>query len=684
MPKRQFFPYIFTYKSGSHVEGIFCIGLKSILKGDLMIPHSDLLHNTDLYNPIDPLTLQQQREALIHALSSWDSNLAIELHITTFPDITNRAMGQMKISIFVRGTGSSEEEIKALLADNYINLMPLLSVTYPEAEFSPISDPDEFNLRWQPFDQGYAVSIQRKKDMISLAEPLISRSIGFENAIKRQEDAEPLIMHVFPWVPSLDSWEMLMNLFMAQLDPVQMIVRLSSDYNNSEYTDILLNSINVCDDFLNSNRTPSKSYEQARIIRNIALTQMSYLKDCRVRMGVFLIASNPLNSSLVNITGRAITSNPNGGNQLSIFGGGFSHCDVKVEDALSMDYFTEKYSYTSNEAACAFRLPSPPMKETIGLPIKRYRTTYAFLPGLNNENRTQFKLFDNIHNNMLQPVYLENEDRFRHTFILGQTGVGKSTLMESMILKDINNGKGIAVIDPHGDMVDSIVSNIPENRIKDVILFDLTDREYPIGFNMLEYRTIEERDMIIDELYITLDRIYDMKITGGPIFEANFRGMLKLLMGDKPRKHYIPTLQDFINCYLNSDFRNWLKNDIDDPNTLNFIKELERGAGEYRVETVSPYITSKFSRFINDRALNRIVCQKKTAFDFDGIMENGKIFLVKLGKGRFGSVVSSLLANQIVSRFKMAAMKRGEMRPEDRRDFFLYVDECHNLPSENF
>ncbi len=685
MEKRQFFPYIFTRKMGSFVEGIICIGLKSILKGDLMIPHSDFLHNTEIYNPLDPLVLQRSREAFIHAISSWDPNLTLELHILTFPDITNRAMGQVKISIFVTGAGNSENEVKALLAKHYINLMPLLTVTYPDAEFSPISGTEEFNLRWQPFERGYAAGIQRKKDLISLAEPLSTHSIGFEKIIKREENNRHLIIHPFPWIPSLDSWERLINLFMAQLDPVQMIVRLCPDNKSTEYMDLLIKNINTCDDFLlNNNRNNLKSCEQAQIIRDISIRQMSYLRESQVRLGVFLLAANPLDISLIKVAGRSIIGSMNMDNYLSIFTGGFSYCDVKISDAISTHYFTENSTFTSHEAASAFRLPSPPMTDTIGLPVKLYRTTCAHLPDLSNDSRSQFRLFDNIHNNMLQPVYLENEDRFRHTFILGQTGVGKSTLMESMILQDINNGKGLAVIDPHGDMVESIISNIPENRIKDVILFDLTDREYPIGFNILEYRTIEERDMIIDELYITLDRIYDLKKTGGPIFEANFRGMLKLLMGDKPRKHYIPTLQDFITCYLNKDFRNWLKNDIDDPNTINFVKELERGSGDYRVENVSPYITSKFSRFINDRALNRIVCQKKTAFDFDGIMENGKIFLVNLGKGRFGSVVSSLLANQIVSRFKMAAMKRGEMRHEDRRDFFLYVDECHNLPSENF
>ena len=201
---------------------------------------------------------------------------------------------------------------------------------------------------------------------------------------------------------------------------------------------------------------------------------------------------------------------------------------------------------------------------------------------------------------------------------------------------------------------------------------------------------VEERDLIVDDLYMTLDHLYDMKIAGGPIFENNFREMLRLLMGEKPimgerpRKDFVPTVLDFAACYLNTDFRQWLLESVVDPQVCDFIKELERTDGEGSLQNLSPYITSKLSRFSNDTTLKRIVGQQKTSFDFEEIMNQGKIFLVKLGKGRFGSTVSALIANQLVARFKMAAMKRGDMRPENRKEFYLYVDEAHNLPSENF
>jgi len=224
---------------------------------------------------------------------------------------------------------------------------------------------------------------------------------------------------------------------------------------------------------------------------------------------------------------------------------------------------------------------------------------------------------------------------------------------------------------------------VPEQRAEDVILFDILDKR-PLGFNLIEWKTVEERVLIIDEIFMTLDYLYDMKIAGGPIFEKNIRGMLQLLISEKPRQDFIPTILDLPSCYLNGDFRQWLLKTVVDPQVRDFIKELERTGGEASLNNLSPYITSKFSRFSYDTILKRIVGQEKTSFDFDEIMNQGKIFFVKLGKGRFGSTVSALIANQLVARFKMAAMKRGDMRPKDRKEFYLYVDEAHNLPSENF
>jgi hypothetical protein len=243
---------------------------------------------------------------------------------------------------------------------------------------------------------------------------------------------------------------------------------------------------------------------------------------------------------------------------------------------------------------------------------------------------------------------------------------------------------GLAAVDPHGDLVEGVLAKIPKHRLDDVIVFDLMDRERPLGFNILQWDTVEERDLMIDELYLTIDRMYDMKSTGGPIFEEYFRGALKLLMGDKPRQGFVPTLLDFVTCFLSREFRKWLSKSITDPQVKDFSEEIERAGGDARLDNVTPYINSKLNRFVNDTTLQLIIGQERTAFDFEDIINSGKILLVKLGKGRFGPVTRALITNQLVSRFKLAAMKRGEMEYDQRRHFMLYVDEAGSLPSENF
>jgi hypothetical protein len=295
-------------------------------------------------------------------------------------------------------------------------------------------------------------------------------------------------------------------------------------------------------------------------------------------------------------------------------------------------------------------------------------------------------LFDNDHNGQVQPLILPIEDRMRHLFLCGQTGTGKSTFMEHLILQDIEQGRGIAVIDPHGDMVESLLGRIGDNRAEDVVLFDVLDREMPLGFNLLQWKTIDERDLIIDEIYQSLEMMYDMKQTGGPIFESNFRNMLKLLMGDggDARGNFIPTVVDFLRCYLDDDFRKWLTQTIDDDEVVNFIRELERPTcGDAQLRNMAPYVTSKFGRFTNDITLKRVFGQSYTSFDFDEILNDQKILLVKLGRGRFGSSVCSLLTSQLLLKIKLAAMQRGNLAANERKDFFLYVDEAGLVPGHS-
>lgn len=675
------FPKILVSQNGQRFDAVAGLELKSILKGDLLAYRDE----RDLHiNRLDPEKQQGAREAFLHAISSWPLRLSLELHLTALPDLIHRAQGRLMISLFLCAFASSEEKAKEEIVYRYLSLMPLLAAHLPEAEFIPITD--EKGLRWRkaPFNPTEAVAIHRRQETLCLSTPLKRLSVGFGPVVEKTDEDNNSVRHLFPWVPSLDDWSRLMGTLVGQIDPIQIVVRLRPGAPDQGATDRLAQTIHDCELFLSGiNEYQLTLNQQASLIRDMSLRQLAGLKERCFSLGVFVLAPHSIDTSLANVLGKAITGSQSTADEGNPFQGGFASTRIRVQDALKGGYSPEGEPVTLSEAACAFRLPAPPLDDQPGLPIKRSRTSLAVLPpGARRENGA-IELLMNEHQGMVQPVTVGTDARMSHAFMLGQTGTGKSTLMESMILQDMRAGRGLAVIDPHGDMIDSILGRIPGERVEDVILFDTLDREKPLGFNVIQWRTIDERDLIIDELYLTIDRVYDMKSAGGPIFETNFRGMLKLLMGDKPREEFIPTLLEFASCYLNRDFRQWLKKTVKDAQALDFVEELERTRGEASLQNPSPYVTSKFSRLTHDTTLKRIVGQERTSFDFDEIINEGNILLVKLGRGRFGATVSAMLANQIVTRFKLSAIKRGDLRSEKRRDFFLYVDECHNLPSEN-
>jgi hypothetical protein len=289
-------------------------------------------------------------------------------------------------------------------------------------------------------------------------------------------------------------------------------------------------------------------------------------------------------------------------------------------------------------------------------------------------------------------VVLDEQSRFRHTYVIGQTGTGKSTLLQNMILHDVERGRGVGVLDPHGTLIEEVLRHMPAERAEDVVLVDPTDLERPVGFNLL--RIHEEhpfsyqvaRDLLIDDLFTYLSRTAYSQLPEafGPMFENQFRGMLGLLLGvDPPAEPCIPNLMLFRSLYTNDDLRDRLKERIKgrDPVLEEAVKEAERTGGEASLRNIAGYVTSKFNRFISDIALRHMVCQR-SMLDFDEIVGEGRILLFYLGKGRFGEQSAGLLANQVVSRLRGAVMKRGT--GPDLRPFYLYADEFHLLADERF
>lgn len=278
-----------------------------------------------------------------------------------------------------------------------------------------------------------------------------------------------------------------------------------------------------------------------------------------------------------------------------------------------------------------------------------------------------------------KPVRFAANDRLRHCYVIGQTGTGKTGLIKNMILQDIQNGEGVAFIDPHGNDIEDILAAIPEERKKDVIYFDPAYTARPMGLNMLEYdRSCPElKTFVVDEVYGIFRKLYaDVPEAFGPMFEQYYRNAVQLVVEDPDSGS---TFVEIPRIFADRAFRELKLSRCPNPIIVQFWKKIADAAqGDPSLENVAPYITSKFDVFLANDIMRPIVAQEKSAFNFREIMDGKKIFLANLSKGRLGDRNTALLGLILVSKFLQAAFSRVDTRG-DLPTFYLYIDEFQNF-----
>lgn len=281
-------------------------------------------------------------------------------------------------------------------------------------------------------------------------------------------------------------------------------------------------------------------------------------------------------------------------------------------------------------------------------------------------------------------IRILKKDRRRHFYIIGQTGTGKSTLIREMIRQDIENGEGVALIDPHGDLAESVLEIVPRSRIKDVIYFDPSDPKRAIGLNMLEYNPMypEAKTFVVNELLEIFEKLYNLSAHGfgGPVYEQYMRNALLLTMEDPASGN---TLVDVPRVLSDSGFRRHKLSKCQNVVVKNFWeKEAEKAGGEMALANLVPYITSKMNVFIANDLIRPIIAQEHSAFDFRELMDNQKILIINLCKGKLGEINSYLLGMIIIGRLLMAAYSRADIPEEQRKDFYVYIDEFQNVTTK--
>ncbi len=340
--------------------------------------------------------------------------------------------------------------------------------------------------------------------------------------------------------------------------------------------------------------------------------------------------------------------------------------------------FNEKHKMILNpeELASIYHLPltSTEIPSIYWLEAKKFGAP-------NNIPTEGIILGENVYRDKSTIIRIKDKDRLRHMYVIGKSGTGKSYFQVNMAIQDINNGEGICVIDPHGDLIEDIMKYIPKNRIEDVILFDPSDTERPIGVNMLEFETQDQKTFVINEMIKIFDKLYDLRATGGPMFEQYMRNTMLLAMEDVESGS---TLLEIPRILADEEFRKYKLSKCKDYLVSDFWqKQAEKAGGEASLANMVPYITSKLTPFISNDTIRPIIAQQKSAFNFRRVMEEKKILLINLAKGKIGELNSSLIGMIFVGKILMAALSRADLPDDKRHNFYLYVDEFQNFITDS-
>ncbi len=369
-------------------------------------------------------------------------------------------------------------------------------------------------------------------------------------------------------------------------------------------------------------------------------------------------------------------------NQFNIyeFGNSFTKVIPRSKDGLLKDFiyrnFSEKHAIILNTEEMA-GLWHMPLASTDTPNIRWLLARVA--PAPLSIPAEGLRIGTNTYRGKETVVRLGIQDRRRHLYIVGKTGSGKSEYIKNLIAQDIANGLGVAVIDPHGDLADGCLELVPKDRIDDVIYFNPGDMERPFGLNMMEFDPLfpQQKTNVVNEMLAIFDQLYDLKATGGPMFEQYMTNAMLLLMDDPESG---ATLLEISKVLSDDDYRKMKLSKCKSRIVIDFWeKQAQKAGGEGSLANMVPYITSKFTPFINNEYVRPIISQTHSTINFSDILDSSKIFIVNLSKGKLGELCTALIGGIVVSKLQIAAFTRGDIEESKRKDFFLYIDEFQNF-----
>lgn len=653
---------------------------------------------------------RRQMDWLNCLINAGSELFSYDLRIFAEPDLVNYVEG--KIEIYLLGKIKTKD---LTIAEAHAVEVLHLCETYfeDEYEFSPVEKRRELNSLRMPFKISEAASVVKRSEIVRLDFLLgaATRSMGFKSKLQQKEHQQQRILHVYPFIPSMAGMENLLKLMLHQSHRTAISFRILPTSLREAEKSALIKQISYCENYLGSVPTHNDEKErfslqtQAELLRSHLTSSLGKLKDNAALMTVEMASEGRLPQTLIDVLGSYLTDSSAGhgkrGDLGDFLSGGYEvnrkkkpeipmlanfwkNIEIRPSNSEKMpkDLFRLKHLFDSSEAVLAFRFPRPTNQEIVGLEFKSYQTE-LFSETVKDGQLVGFSK----HNGQTKEVRIGRGDRRRHVYAVGQTGTGKSTLFESMILEDLRNGEGVCLIDPHGDLIEKLLRKVPNEREEDIVLFDPGDLENPVGFNVLESENDAEKQFLIQELISIVIATLADKTWVGPVFFQTVKHLLRLVMsnpnvpGTLPQLHQLLNSKDFYTRFL----------PLHDPDPIlnKFVEEVLpkmdfTNVLSYDGMNAGAYFSSKFEGFVSDPMLRNIFGQPHSTIDLKEIIDSGKVLLVNLSKGRMGEMNARFLGMVLIAKLQAAAMSRASIPENKRKDFYLYVDEFQNLATENF
>lgn len=653
----------------------------------------------------------------------YDPDRSISYCIRTIARVFNRKAIGGEIATYFLTKMPDKDFAKA--QQTALSIKMLLAGNFEDTFWKELTDAEELEkvIRPMDFEAGFNAEIHRRQEAIAVDSLLLENVFGFLQNTDTAKQSKPgsSVFYVHPYSPPNGGFEKLFSTLLNGNQDMVFTTIISPTRMDQSETDFWYQQISLCE----GKQTPEGSLlnipkSRAAGLADALLRQYLLLQDAPYLMTSFVSSPKPIDKLILEFCGLAITEPVAYGiyadrpAHSTIYNvGGYDIATAEnAEEASALAQRVQSLSHEpwklnqndalrhrllhlveANEALCSFYFPVNAEKNLAGYDIHSLveKPMPRELLQLAHSNESKLLIGKNYASGFEQDVFLSEDTRRQHTYIVGQTGTGKSTLMKTMIVSDMKAGNGLTVIDPHGELYNDLLEMIPENRKNDVVLMDPGDFLYPFGFNFLEVADETQCQAVVKDLRAIFKRIIReyYSVDGeyaGPVFFQHVQNNMLLTMSDT---EYPGTILEFYNIFQQRKYwERWLPLQKNSPALNSWIKLLERidYQGVDKGQRNGDYYSSKFEDFVNDPRLANIFGQPRSTINLSEAIESNKIILVNLSKGLLGEANASLFGMFVMAKLSATFMARVDKirKGQKLQPHYLYVDEFQSIATENF